>query len=264
MKYKLLALDIDGTLLNSERKLTARTESAIKQAIRSGVMVTLCTGRPIQGVRKYIDALGLTAPIITYNGAEIVDPVENKTLFCERLGYADALKIIEMGKKEGFTMCIWSEGALYGLPLDDLVRDYQKISGVEALEANDPEALAIQGITKIIWYSTPERVSEWMLKLKDEEFESVNFSTSNPAFLELFSGKVSKRIAMQRLAEALSVSAEQTVAVGDGLNDIPMLEFAGLGIAMGNASSEVKAIADEVVGDNDSDGVATAIERFIL
>lgn len=103
-----------------------------------------------------------------------------------------------------------------------------------------------------------------MLKLKDEEFESVNFSTSNPAFLELFSGKVSKRIAMQRLAEALSVSAEQTVAVGDGLNDIPMLEFAGLGIAMGNASSEVKAIADEVVGDNDSDGVATAIERFIL
>ena len=69
---------------------------------------------------------------------------------------------------------------------------------------------------------------------------------------------------MQRLAEVLSVSAEQTVAVGDGLNDIPMLEFAGLGIAMGNASSEVKAIADEVVGDNDSDGVATAIERFIL
>ena len=140
----------------------------------------------------------------------------------------------------------------------------QKISGVEPLEVADREALAKAGITKIIWYDTHDRIQEWMGRLSPDAFESINYCTSNPAFLEFFNGKVSKRVAIQKLGELLGISAAETVAIGDGLNDIPMLEYAGLSVAMGNASEKVKAIAHQVVADNDADGVAQAIEAFIL
>ena len=103
-----------------------------------------------------------------------------------------------------------------------------------------------------------------MGRLSPDAFESINYCTSNPAFLEFFNGKVSKRVAIQKLGELLGISAAETVAIGDGLNDIPMLEYAGLSVAMGNASEKVKAIAHQVVADNDADGVAQAIEAFIL
>ena len=264
MKYKLLALDIDGTLLNGRRELTDRTRECILKAIDRGVKVTLCTGRPIQGVKKYVDALGLTAPIITYNGAEISDPVSGACLFSKPLEYADALKIMELGQSVGTTLCIWSRGKLFGSPLNERVHDYKKISGVEPQEAESIEELARAGVTKIIWYDTVERVNEFRSSIDPNEFRSVSFCTSNPAFLEFFNGEVSKESAMQRLGELLSVSSRETVAIGDGLNDIPMLKYAGLSIAMGNAADEVKAIAHKTVSDNDSDGVAEAIEKFIL
>lgn len=264
MKYKLLALDIDGTLLNSRRQLTDRTRDAISRAIDSGVHVTLSTGRPIIGVRKYVELLGLRAPIITYNGAEIVDPVTDERLFAKTLEYDDALKIMELGQSVGTSLCIWSCGALYGLPIDDRVNDYKKISGIEPLPVESIEELAKRGVTKIIWYDTVERVNEFRKTLDKSLFHSVNFCTSNPAFLEFFCGDVSKRVAMEKLCELLGILKDETVAIGDGLNDIPMLEYAGLGIAMGNAADEVKTIAKKVVSDNDSDGVAEAIESFIL
>lgn len=264
MKYKLLALDIDGTLLNSKRELTDRTCACIRKAIEKGVSVTLSTGRPIQGVKKYVDILGLTAPVITYNGAEISDPADGACLFAKTLEYEDALKIMKLGLGLGTTLCIWSQGALFGLPLNERVNDYKKISGVEPQEAESVEKLAAAGVTKIIWYDTVERVNEFKSSIDPKEFHSVNFCTSNPAFLEFFNGEVSKESAMQKLGELLGIRSCEMAAIGDGLNDIPMLKYAGLSIAMGNAADEVKVIAHEVVSDNDSDGVAEAIERFIL
>jgi Cof subfamily protein (haloacid dehalogenase superfamily) len=264
MKYKLLALDIDGTILNDRRELTDNTVMAIKKAIDSGVHVTLCTGRPIQGVKWLVEKLGIETPVITYNGAEIVDPVTNEILFKNQLLPEDAVKIAEWGKDRDVTLIIWSQGKLYGYPMNERVEFYKQIALTEPKEATDIKGLAEKGITKIIWFDEIDRINQLKTQLKETDFKSVTYVTSNPKFLEFFNSEVSKRISMERLAEILGVSREETVAIGDGYNDVPMLEGAGLSIAMGNAPDDIKALCKAVTDDNNNDGVAKAIERYIL
>ena len=264
MKYKLLALDIDGTLLNDRRELTDRTVMAIKRAIDSGVYVTLCTGRPIQGVKWLVERLGIITPVITYNGAEIVDPATNEVLFKTQLLPEDAVKIAEWGKDRGVTLIVWSQGELYGYPMNERVDFYKQIALTEPKEVTDIKGLAEEGITKIIWFDEIDRINQLKTQLNKSDFESVTYVTSNPKFLEFFNSEVSKRISMERLAEILGVSREETVAIGDGYNDVPMLEGAGLSIAMGNAPDDIKALCVAVTDDNNNDGVAKAIERYIL
>ena len=263
-KYKLLALDIDGTILNDKRELTDRTVMAIKKAIDSGVYVTLCTGRPIQGVKWLVERLGIITPVITYNGAEIVDPATNEVLFKNQLLPEDAVKIAEWGKDRGVTLIVWSQGELYGYPMNERVDFYKQIALTEPKEVTDIKGLAEEGITKIIWFDEIERINQLKTQLNKSDFESVTYVTSNPKFLEFFNSEVSKRISMERLAEILGVSREETVAIGDGYNDVPMLEGAGLSIAMGNAPDDIKASCNAVTEDNNNDGVAKAIERYIL
>ena len=264
IKYKLLALDIDGTLLNDKRELTERTVGAIKRAIDSGVHVTLCTGRPIQGVKWLVERLGITVPVITYNGAEIVDPASGEILFKNQLLPSDAVKIAEYGRDRGVTLIIWSKGELYGYPMNERVDFYKQIALTEPKEATDIKGLAERGITKIIWFDEIDRVNQFKTELNKSDFKSVTYVTSNPRFLEFFNSEVSKRISMEKLAEILGVSREEIVAIGDGYNDVPMLEGAGLSIAMGNAPDDIKAMCHKVTLDNNSDGVAYAIEEYIL
>ena len=264
MKYKLLALDIDGTLLNDSRQISDENVSAIKRAIDSGVHVTLCTGRPIQGVKKLVDTLGIKAPVITYNGAEIVDPTSNKILFKTQLLPCDAVKIVELGKKKNTTLIVWSQGRLYGYPMNDRVEDYKQIATIEPKPLEDITTLANDGITKIIWYDTIDGVAHFKDELKDEEFSSVTYCTSNPKFLEFFNRQVSKKTAIESLCGLLGISKEETVAIGDGYNDVPMFEGVGLSIAMGNAPDEIKSMCHKVTLDNNSNGVAKAIEQYIL
>ncbi len=264
MKYKLLALDIDGTLLDDNRQLSEENISAIKRAVDSGVHVTICTGRPIQGVKWLVDRLGITTPVITYNGAEIVDPATNEILFKNQLLPIDATKIATLGKELGVTLIIWSQGRLYGYPMNDRVEFYKQIALTEPKEVTDVNMLAEEGITKIIWFDEIERINQLKTQLNGTDFESVTYVTSNPRFLEFFNSAVSKRISMERLAEILGVSREETVAIGDGYNDVPMLEGVGLSIAMGNAPDDIKRICKAVTDDNNHDGVAKAIEQYIL
>ena len=263
-KYKLLALDIDGTLLNDKRELTDRTVEAVRKAIESGVYVTLCTGRPIQGVKWLVERLGIVAPVITYNGAEIVDPNDNSILFSQQLFTEDAIKIAEMGKARSATLIVWSKGELFGYPMNERVEFYEQIACIKAREMTDVQELAERGVTKIIWFDEIDRINQFQNQLNNSDFTSVTYCTSNPRFLEFFNSKVSKRISMEKLAYILGVKIEETVAIGDGYNDIPMLEGAGLSIAMGNAPEDIKSMCQKVTLDNNSDGVAYAIEEYIL
>ena len=263
-KYKLLALDIDGTLLNDKRELTDRTVEAIKRAIDSGVHVTLCTGRPIQGVKWLVEKLAITTPVIIYNGAEIVDPKDNRILFSEQLLPEDAVKIADLGKNRNTTLIVWCNGELFGYPMNERVADYKTIARTDPKPFEDIKPLAEKGVTKIIWYDTVEGVDEFKKQLNPKEFKSVTYCTSNPKFLEFFNSNVSKRISMERLCDLIGVTKEETVAIGDGYNDVPMLQGAGLSIAMGNAPDDIKSMCDKVTLDNNSDGVAYAINEFIL
>ncbi len=261
MRYRLIAVDMDGTLLNSEGKITKKTMDAIRSLNNTDIIFTISTGRPIHGVKKYNNQLLLTGPIITYNGAMIVNAETQEILFEEGLKREDAEKILELGERADVTMCIWSNNQLYGNRLDNRIHDYKKLSGVEPLLA-DKEQLLNQGITKILWYDDIDRIQQFCRDLSSETFSQVTFCTSKPIFLEFFSSKVSKAIAMEKIGELYNIRREEMIAIGDGLNDLSMIEYAGLGVAMGNAEQAVKDRAQYITASNNEDGVAQVIETF--
>ena len=262
--YKLIAVDMDGTLLNSEGKLSQITIDTVIEAINQGFHFILSTGRPIQGLQESIRILGLKGPMITYNGAMIVMAENNNILYQTDLDSEDARIILELGNKYETTMCFWSQNKLYVNRLDKRVNDYKKISGVEPILLNNYEEIVSRGITKILWYDTSDKLNEYIKRLNLLLKPTVSFCTSKPVFLEFFNSKVSKAEALKKIGEYYNIDKAEMIAVGDGFNDLPMLEYAGLGIAMDNAPDDLKKNMQYVAPSNDNNGVAEVIERFLL
>ena len=264
MEYKLMAVDMDGTLLNDSKEISPRTAQAIKKAVAQGFLFTLCTGRPIQGVERYSQFLGLQAPLITYNGAMIIRSDTKEILYKQELLPEDIHKILKFGRDYDTTMCIWSGNRLYGNVLNDRIHAYKKNAGLEPVLMEDEELLIRQGVTKILWIDTEEKIQQIQEEIPDDAFSQVTFCTSQTTYLEFFNSQVSKAKAMERLGQLFNIRQEEMIAVGDGLNDLPMIEYAGLGVAMANACPEVLEVADYITSSCDEEGVARAIEQFVL
>ncbi|MCL2843055.1 MAG: Cof-type HAD-IIB family hydrolase [Oscillospiraceae bacterium] len=265
MQYKLIAADMDGTLLNPNRTISKKTLTAIRQVLDMGVIFTVSTGRPMAGMRQYQEILQLKTPIITYNGGAIVMPDSGEVLYQKNLEPQAAASVIYRGQVLDASMCIWSEDKLYILREDAYTTQYAERAGGAILVGETEIADIIrQGIGKILWYDAPENVAMYQDALDRTPIEHVTYFTSSPAFLEIVDHQVSKGHALQLLGAHHGISMAEMIAIGDGMNDLTMLEYAGLGVAMGNASDTVKAAADVVTASNADDGVAQAIERFVL
>lgn len=264
MKYKFAAADMDGTLLNNSDEITPITADTIQRAVQEGLIFSVCTGRPIQGVEKYNHILNLKAPVITYNGAMIVMSHTKEVLFEQGLEREDAAKILESGRKYNTTMCVWSKNQLYTNVLNDRIMEYRKATDVTPILIENEEELLDQGITKILWYDTIENIQKWEKEIPSDTFSSVTFCTSKPFYLEFFNKKVSKASAMERIGEHYGITREEMIGIGDGFNDLPMIEYAGLGVAMENAPDEVKEKAQYITASNECDGVAQVLETFYL
>lgn len=264
MQYKLVAVDIDGTLLNSDGIITEKTKHAIKSAVEKGVLFSICTGRPIQGVESFNSLLNLDSPFITYNGAMIVMGKSKDILFHQSLTAEVSRDILSIAKDLGTTVIIWSNNQLFVYELNEKVDYYRKAAKVEPILIEDEEEVIKSGVTKILWYDDPEKLDYYQTILKDKLADSVNYCTSRPIFLEFFHKEVSKAVAMEKLGEHFGIKREEMIAIGDGFNDLAMIEYAGLGVAMGNAPEEIKAKADFVTRSNDEDGIAYVLEKFVI
>ena len=264
MKYKLVAVDIDGTLLDSKRNLTPETMSAIHETVAAGVIFTICTGRPIQGVKPLIDKLGLDLPFITYNGAMIVMGKSGEILYAQTMRGEDAKTVYKLGKKLKTTVVIWANNNLYVEPLGPEATAYASMSRTKPEPITDLEALLAQGVTKVLFYDEVETIRHFEQQVAPDVPPTVNYCTSQPFLLEFFDAKVSKANALARLSTYYGFAREETIAIGDGYNDLSMIEYAGLGIAMANAEDVIKQQADYVTLSNDENGVAHALYRFCL
>jgi Cof subfamily protein (haloacid dehalogenase superfamily) len=262
MKYRLIAADMDGTLLDSRGRITDKTIAAIRRVSEKGVLFTICTGRPIQGVERYYDILDIDSPVITYNGAMIVMGRSHEILYKQDLDPSDARDILHWGNKLKTTVIAWSDNKLYANELNDKVHDYKKLSMVEPLLITDEEELVNNGVTKFLWYDDPEKLRYFQEVLADKLGKGVTYCTSKPVLLEFFNSKVSKAIAMMKIGEHFGINREEMAAIGDGFNDLSMIEYAGLGVAMGNAPDEIKKKAGYVTLSNDEDGIVYFIEEF--
>lgn len=264
MNYKLLASDIDGTLITSGQELTEATVSAISSFKEKGGFFTLSTGRPIMGISRYIHLVSPGVPIISYNGAMIIRPDNGEIIYERGLEENTACEIINRGKKRGATVIVWAKNRLYTSEINEYVEQYSHITGEKVNLIEEQKSVVQLGITKCLWLDSAENIAEYGAELKTEPIKNVNFCTSTPNLLEFMGAGVSKGEGLKKVCEYCGIDISQAVAVGDEMNDMSMIQAAGFGVAMGNAHSEIKNVADYITITNDEDGLADMINKHML
>ncbi|MFC0301234.1 sugar-phosphatase [Virgibacillus soli] len=267
--YKLIAIDIDGTLLNDQKQITQEVKDAIQAAKKKGVKIVICTGRPIVGVHDILEQLQLRDKndyVITFNGALVQHTYSNEVISKIALTSNDLQDLYELSMELDVPMHFFDSENLYTPN-----KDINKYTVYEA-SANDiplkyrmlNEVSDYIQIPKVMFIDEPERLDKVIIEIPDSWKEKYTFVKSAPFFLEILHPSVSKGNAVKQLAEKFSIKREEVICIGDGENDLSMIEYAGCGVAMANAEPIVKEAATLQTLSNNENGVAVAIEKLIL
>lgn len=279
LKYKMLVTDMDYTLLNKEKKISERNGEAFRKAIEKGVHMVVATGRIYTSARVYAKLLGVSTPIIASNGAIIREAVFNNPEDTERTIFRDTLdgktlkEMIRLSHKYGLVSHFFTEDTIYAERLVNLslrYTEWNKYLGqedqVQIKIVDDIEEALLEERIGILKAVVVDSDSEKLQGLRKDISATglVTVSQSMKDNLEVMKKGVTKGNAVRILADMYGIGREEIIAIGDNENDISMIEYAGLGIAMGNAEEVLKSAADYITGDYMADGVAEAIERFIL
>ena len=268
MNIKLIAVDIDGTLLNNKREITPEVFSAVQDAKAAGVKIVIATGRPIPGVRNLLEELHLNEPgnyVITFNGGLVQDTVTGEEYIKEPLSYEDYLAIECLSRKLGVHMHAITKDGIYTAN-----RNIGKYTVYEAGLVNmpvyyrTPEEMVDKEIVKIMYIDEPEILDQAIAKLPKELYDKYTLVKSAPFYLEIVKKNVNKGAAVVHLAEKLGLTKEETMAIGDEENDRAMLEVVGNPVVMENGTDELKKIAKYITKSNDESGVAYAIREWVL
>lgn len=261
---KLVALDLDGTLLDSNFNMEPQAREVIRQVQEKGVGVTLATGRMFRSALPFAQALSLKLPLIVYHGALIKNPVSGEVVWEKLLPLSIVEVLVLKARSYGFPFNVYVDDELY-------VEDVRSENEAYAMQARVPlhkveDILAFlkkEPLKFLALHHGPEldRLEE---EIRRELGERVYITRSFPHFLEVISSEASKAKGLAILARLLEISPKEIMVIGDSFNDLDMFHFAGLAVAMGNAPPEVQAQAHYVVGTNDEGGVAEALTKFIL
>lgn len=240
---KLIALDMDGTLLNDDGVVTEYTKDIIQQTLRKNIHVVLSTGRPLIMCLDFVEQLTLPSYIITSNGAEIWT-ADNELIEQHTMDPSKIKSLWEMGKDLHVHMWLLASGEVF---VDDMV----------------PEDFTSYDWLKIGFGKLSNQEKSYILEqIKDDP--AIEVSNSSRTNIEVTKKGVHKARAIQSICERLNIKMEEVMAIGDSLNDIKMIERAGIGVAVKNAQSKVIEKADYITATNNEDGVAKAIEKFVL
>lgn len=262
--YKLLAIDIDDTLLNDDIIVTEGTKSALAAAIRQGVTVTLATGRMFPSAQKIARQVELNVPIITYQGALVKTLLGDEVLYERNVPADAALELLEFCNSRGLHLQLYVDDILYSREDNDKIRDYSKLSNIPYTVEPDFNKLIGQPLTKMLIIDEPAYLDELAAELVPLIGDRVHITKSKAHYLEFMHKEGTKGHALKFMAEHIGCSLDETIAIGDSWNDHEMLEAAGLGVAMGNALPSLKAIADYVTLSNNDEGVRHVVEKFVL
>ena len=273
MQYKLLCTDMDGTLLTSDKKITERTKRAIELAHERGVKIAVSTGRMFNSAYYYADLIGVKAPVISANGAFIREKDRDKVIYKSNLGYDNCKRIVEVLEKYGICPHFHTPNSIFSGDLVHSSKIYSELN--KYLPTDCKIAINIVDEWDKVFRDNEEDIVkcigvdddiEKVKKAKEEllAVEGIEVVSSYSNNFEIMARGVSKGKGVELLAGFYGLTPEEIICVGDNENDISMIEYAGLGVAMGNAEDEVKAIAQFVTETNDCDGVAKVIEKFIL
>ena len=267
--YRLLALDVDGTVAGKDRRVSSVVRAAVAAAHSRGVHVTLATGREFRSASRFARDLGLSAPLICSQGAVIKDCVSLDVLHHVPLPGTLAAEAVTMLHGTGVCVIANIDDKLYivedGPGFAAFTRRWGTPDPAHVVVAPNLAAITRQTPpTKVMFFGDPPIVDRELARVVDHFGETLAFVRSDVTVGEMIAPGLSKGIALATVADTLGVERDQVIAIGDEENDVPMLQWAGLGLAMGNAPDAVKRMADAVIPSVDEDGVAWAIDRYVL
>lgn len=264
---RLIVTDLDGTLLNSAHEISPRTEAAIRAAQARGVAFTVATGKTFPSTTALIERFGIRLPVICGNGTSVHAPT-GEVLFEDPIPVDLAVEAVRFAEAHGMTPVVYVRGGLVTSRRDDNVD--------ELIAHHEPEPEVIPNLVDalrnshrphkiILMHRDRERVVAFQHLLEERFGERGQVVRSGLAsVIELLPRGVSKATALRVILDRSGYRADEMICFGDNCNDLPMIQMAAVGVAMGNAPADVRAGADFVTASNDEDGVALALERFVL
>lgn len=269
----MIGLDLDGTLLNSEKKLSSYTKKVLERAIESGVAIVIATGRPLSGIPEEMRTFPEIKYALTANGARIVE-IETGRILCENLLDAErAEAVLDILRKHHAIHEIFVDGVGY-MNEDGLKNVYAYFKDPHMPEYLLDTRVPVKDVRATLWQmnSSVDKLQGIFLSESDREeakakldkLSGITVTSALDNNLEINRSGTNKGLGLLRLGQLLGISREEIMACGDGGNDVEMLKEVGLAIAMENGIESVKEAADFVTDTNDADGAAKAIERFVL
>ncbi|MDU2063568.1 MAG: Cof-type HAD-IIB family hydrolase [Sporomusaceae bacterium] len=263
-KIRLVAIDLDGTLLQENLTVSPRTIAALQSAVAKDVVVTIATGRMFASAVIFAKQIGLDVPLITYNGALIQSALSGEVLYHQPIPSPIAKEILTLFQDKGWYIQAYADDKLYVDQLNAIAKTYASRVKVEAVAIGKDLYRLAKAPTKLLGMVGEQQVASVIDELHRLYPGEIYATSSQPGYVEIMHAAVNKGAALDFLAKRFSISQEEVMALGDSLNDTDMISFAGWGVAMGNGASAVKAIAQAVTDTNDNDGVAKAIEKYVL
>ena len=273
MKYKLICMDMDGTLLNDKKEVSERAKVAISKAHKLGVKVVIATGRIFVSAEYYGDVIGVKAPIIASNGAYVREKDSDRSIYEEGLGYENYDLVVQMLNKYNIVPHFYTEDTIYTGKLVHSSLAYKKANKtlpsnrqVKIEVVNDWSKFFIEKQPRIIKAMAVSEDKEKIINAKNEFIKLNKFQvvSSMKNSFEVMAKSTSKGNALKKLCDFYDIDRNEIISIGDNENDISMIKFAGLGVAMGNAEEVVKNIADYITDTNEDEGVAKVIEKYII
>jgi Cof subfamily protein (haloacid dehalogenase superfamily) len=270
-EIKLLIVDIDGTIAGESNQVSDRVKQAIQAAQAQGVRVGVATGRMYRSALRFHREIGADMPILAYQGAWIQDPVTGEIHRHLPLPVERARELIDYFEQPDIysllSLHVYLDDCLYVRGINADTEAYMERSGIVAYAVKDLRDVLTADPTKVLAMSEDVGLIDRLLQDLRRRYlpEQMHVTTSIPIFLESTNARVNKSTAIDYVAsKLLGINSANVMAIGDNYNDVEMLEYAGIGVAMGNAPPAVQALADWVTTDVVGDGVAVAVEKFII
>ena len=260
-----MAIDLDGTLLRCDKQISPRSAQAIAAVLSRGVHVVLASARPPRGVRSFYESLGLASLQVNYNGALIHDAYRQQHVYHQPMTSDLARQVVQVARQVEPNVVIHVE------VLDKWYTDrVDPALNVETSRHSSPDhegpidTCLMEPVTKLMFLSAPSNLPPVRQAIESNFNRDVAVMVSDEHVIQVVHRNVDKAEAIRYIATNLGLEAKRVMAIGDAPNDVGMIRWAGLGLAVGNAWPEVRQAADEIINSNNDDGVAEALDRYIL
>lgn len=268
MNEKILVLDIDGTLTTSTKDISTETKKGLIMIQERGHIVMLASGRPTPGMMRYAEELELEkygGYLLSFNGAKIINCKTGEIAYQRTLPPFIIPSLYRFAKKNGcglITYC--GDQIISGTGIDEYIELESRINGMEVKCVNDFVNYVDFEVNKCLMTAPVEKAEDILKVLQEKYSDSLSIYRSEPFFIEIMPKNVDKATSLDHMLVTVGLKREDAICCGDGYNDITMIAYAGVGVAMANAREEVKAVADYITKSNDEDGLVDVIDKYIL